>query len=172
MHAWVRLKPHTHTKCGLSFPPQYHISYTWGSLHSPIICKCLLKVLCPVSRQLTTLVCFLLSNGRYREKHSRHLIFLTLWGVFEIVKRNSHRKSNKMKQRIKVLFHIYIFIWNSTCFGRHTAHHQEPKIALAASGFAYVEGCWTCSCWTLPASNNYTSNNLPHMQNQRLLVQF
>jgi hypothetical protein len=33
-----------------------------------------------------------------------------------------------------------------------------------------VEGCWTCSCWT--ASGNYTSNNLPHMQNQRLLVQF
>jgi hypothetical protein len=37
-----------------------------------------------------------------------------------------------------------IFIWSSTCFWRHTAHHQEPKTALAASGFAYVEGCWTC----------------------------
>jgi len=24
-------------------------------------------------------------------------------------------------------------------FGRHTAHHQEPKTAKAASGFAYVE---------------------------------
>jgi hypothetical protein len=32
-----------------------------------------------------------------------------------------------------------IFIWSSTCFGRHTSHHQEPKTALAASGFAYVE---------------------------------
>jgi hypothetical protein len=31
------------------------------------------------------------------------------------------------------------------------AHHQEPQTALAASGFAYVEGCWTCSCWTLSA---------------------
>jgi len=41
------------------------------------------------------------------------------------------------------------FIWNSTCFGRHTAHHQEPKTALAASGLAKVEGCWTCSCWML-----------------------
>ena len=30
-----------------------------------------------------------------------------------------------------------------------TAHHQEPKTAIAASGFAYVEGCWTCSCWTM-----------------------
>jgi len=33
----------------------------------------------------------------------------------------------------------FIFIWSSTCFGRHTAHNQEPKTALAASGFAYVE---------------------------------
>ena len=29
----------------------------------------------------------------------------------------------------------FIFIWSSTCFGRKTAHHQEPKTALAASGF-------------------------------------
>jgi hypothetical protein len=66
----------------------------------------------------------------------------------------------------------FIFMWSSTCFGRHTAHHQEPKTALGASGFAYVVGCWTCSCWTLTASSNYTSNNPPRMQNQRLLVQF
>ena len=46
----------------------------------------------------------------------------------------------------------FIFIWSSPCSGRHTAHHQEPKTALAASGFAYVEGCWPCSCWTLTAS--------------------
>ena len=52
----------------------------------------------------------------------------------------------------------FIFIWSSTCFEWHTAHHQEPKTALAASGFVYVEGCWTCSCWTLSASSNYTSN--------------
>jgi hypothetical protein len=43
----------------------------------------------------------------------------------------------------------FIFIWSSTCFGWHTAHHQEPKTTVAASGFAYVEGCWTCSCWRL-----------------------
>jgi hypothetical protein len=53
-----------------------------------------------------------------------------------------------MQQCIKILF---IFIWNSICFGRHTAHHQEPKTALTACDFAYwyVECCWTCSCWTL-----------------------
>ena len=51
-----------------------------------------------------------------------------------------------MQQCITIYF---IFIKSSTCFGRHTAHHQEPKTALAASGFVYVEGCWMCSCWTL-----------------------
>jgi hypothetical protein len=79
----------------------------------------------------------------------------------------------------------FIFIWSSACFGRHTAHHQEPKTALATSGFAYVKGCWTFCCWTLSdrvyyilyklyltAFSNYTANNPPRMQNQRLLVQF
>jgi len=135
-------------------------------------------------------------------------------------------------------FYYFIFVWTSTCFGRHTAHYQEPKTALAASGFSYVKYCWTCNWWTLSGpdlttcfgrhtahhqepknctgslwffisgrllnlylvdvvrsgfsyvegcwawswwtlsgqdlttSTNYTSNNLPHMKNQRLLVQF
>ena len=57
-------------------------------------------------------------------------------------------------------FIIPYFIWSSTCFGLHTAHHQEPKTALAASGFAYVEGCRMCSCWTLSGSVCYlTSSN-------------
>jgi hypothetical protein len=51
-----------------------------------------------------------------------------------------------MQQCIKIYF---IFIWSSTCFERHTAYHQKPKTALAASGFACVEGCWTCSWRTL-----------------------
>ena len=48
-------------------------------------------------------------------------------------------KSNKMQQYIK--FYYSIIIWSSTCFGRHTTHHQEPKTALAASGFSYAEDC-------------------------------
>ena len=79
-------------------------------------------------------------------------------------------KSNKMQQCINIYYSI--FIWNSTCFRRHTAHHQEPKTALAASCFTYVEGCWTCGCWPLSAASNHMSNNLPRMQNKRLLVQF
>jgi len=79
----------------------------------------------------------------------------------------------KIQQDATVYQNFYfIFIWSSTCFGRHTAHDQEPKTALAASGFAYVEGCFTCSCWTFSASSNYTAINPPRMQNQRLLVQF
>jgi len=43
-----------------------------------------------------------------------------------------------MQQCIKiVLFHTYMKI---NMFGLHTVHHQEPKTALTASGFSYVEG--------------------------------
>jgi len=49
--------------------------------------------------------------------------------------------TNKMQHCIKIYYSI--FKWGSTCFGRHTAHHQELKTALAASGFAYVRGCRT-----------------------------
>ena len=60
-------------------------------------------------------------------------------------------------------FYYSIFIWSSTCFGRHIAHHQEPKTALAASGFSYVEGCWTCSWWTLSSTVLY----LPRIKKTR-----
>jgi hypothetical protein len=33
-------------------------------------------------------------------------------------------------------FYYSIFKWSSTCFGWHTVHHQGPKTAQAASGFA------------------------------------
>jgi hypothetical protein len=81
-----------------------------------------------------------------------------------------------MQQCIKILlFRIYIKL---NMFQQHTDHHQEPKTAPAASGFSYVEGCWTCSWWTLSGtecltkSTNYKSKNLPRKKNQRLSVQF
>jgi len=66
-------------------------------------------------------------------------------------------------------FYYSIFIRSSTCFGQHTAHYQRHKIAMAASGFSYVEGCWTCS-WSgtllcLTTSTDYMSNNLSCMKN-------
>ena len=37
---------------------------------------------------------------------------------------------------------------------------QEPKTAQAASGFAYVEGCRTCSCRTLTGSVRYLTRGM------------
>jgi len=39
-----------------------------------------------------------------------------------------------MQQCINIYYSVCI--WSSVCFGRHTAHHQEPKTAMAASGFS------------------------------------
>ena len=51
-----------------------------------------------------------------------------------------------MQQCIYILlFHIYMKL---NMFRATPAHHQEPKTALTASGFSYVDGCWTCSWWT------------------------
>jgi len=114
----------------------------------------------------------------------KHLVFV----IFVISCRLSKQEAilvqtcvkfiNKNPTRCNIVskFYYSIFIWSSTCFGRHTAHNQKPKTALAASYFSYVEGCWTW--WTLSGtlclttSTNYTSNNLPRMRNQRLPVQF
>jgi len=53
--------------------------------------------------------------------------------------------------------------------------HWQPLVV--ASGFSYVGGCWTCSCWTLSCTAwqrppTTRTDNLPHMKNQRLPVQF
>ena len=61
----------------------------------------------------------------------------------------------------------FMFIWSSTCFGRHTAHYQEPKTALAASGFAYVGGCQTCSHWTLSGSIYTLPDNVHQLHVQQ-----
>jgi hypothetical protein len=69
--------------------------------------------------------------------------FITTWnqGVFLCSPCISHTEiANKMRQCIKIYYSM--LMWSSTCFGRHTAHHQELKTALAISGFAYVKGCW------------------------------
>ena len=104
-----------------------------------------------------------------------NLMFVDPCIIVQFIKKSPTRCNNVSK------FYYSIFIWSSTCFGRHTAHHQEPKTALAASGFAYVEGCWTCSCCTLSGTYTYCvwqrppttcPNNLPRTKNQRLPVQF
>jgi hypothetical protein len=54
-----------------------------------------------------------------------------------------------------------------------STHIENPTRCNSVSNFiSHLYERWTCSCWTLSASSNYTSNNLLRMQNQRLLVQF
>ena len=50
--------------------------------------------------------------------------------IVRSIKKNPTRCNNVSK------FYYSIFIWSSTCFGWHITHHQEPKSALAASGFS------------------------------------
>jgi len=103
-------------------------------------------------------------------KYGSNLMFVDPCIVVQFMKKNPTKCNNVSK------CYYSLFIWSSTCFGQHAAHHQEPKTALAASGFSYVEGCWVCGWWTLsgtvPALCLTTSNNLPRMKNQRLPVQF
>jgi len=54
--------------------------------------------------------------------------------IVKFIKKNPTRFNT-----IKINYSL--FIRNSKCFGRHTDHHQEPKTALAATGFSYMEGC-------------------------------
>jgi len=81
---------------------------------------------------------------------------------------NSQRKI----QQDAAMYQNFIipYLYEAQHVSGDTIHHQEPKTALAVSGFSYVEGCWTCSWWT--TSTNLTSNSLPRMKNQRLPVQF
>jgi hypothetical protein len=58
----------------------------------------------------------------------------------------------KMEHCVKIYYSM--FKWGSIYFGRHTAHHQQLKTALAASGFAYMKGCWTLSLLDAVASSN------------------
>ena len=82
-----------------------------------------------------------------------NLMFVDPCIIGQFIKKSPTKCNNVSK------FCYSIFIWSSTCFGRHTAHHQEPRTVLAASGFSYVEGCWTCSWWTL--SDTYSAWQCP-----------
>jgi hypothetical protein len=84
-----------------------------------------------------------------------NLMFVDPCIIVQFIKKNPTRCNNVSK------FYYSIFIWSSTCFERHTAHHQKPKTALAASGFSYVEGCWTFSWWTCQAPSRRVPGSIP-----------
>jgi hypothetical protein len=75
------------------------------------------------------------------------MIFVDPCIIVRFIKKNPTRFNNVSK------CYYSIFIWSSTRFGRHTAHHQEPKTALAATCWAsYKYGIikfWyiVASCW-------------------------
>jgi hypothetical protein len=52
---------HSHKMCTEVFSSVHFLQV--GSLHSPITCRCLLRVLCPVSRPITALDCVLLNDN-------------------------------------------------------------------------------------------------------------
>jgi hypothetical protein len=56
-------KPHTHRKCGTEVSSSVPHFLQVGLLLSPIMCRCLLKVLCPVSRPIATLDCVPLKDS-------------------------------------------------------------------------------------------------------------
>ena len=63
MHVWVKSKFHTHTRRGWRFAPLLH-TFRKGLQFSPVKCRCLLRVLRPVRRLITTLD-FVLWKDKY-----------------------------------------------------------------------------------------------------------
>jgi hypothetical protein len=59
-----------------------------------------------------------------------------------------HKKSNRIQQDITffLLVHIYMKL---NMFRATRRPSSGAKTALAASVFSYVNGWWTCACWTL-----------------------
>jgi hypothetical protein len=121
------------------------------------------SVLCPSVHIFYIYYCFCKTPFICLFHHPFCLIFLIAWlsqywfsYIFDVRGSVRHstihtEKSNKMQHCIKIYYSI--FMWSSTCFGQHTAHNQEPKTALAASGL-----------YMLSVSSNHTSNILPCIQ--------
>ena len=142
-----------------------------------LVCICVLNNCHPVATQLQLNISYNIAETRHLmqptkityvcsaihikyRNHSVNLMFMDPCIIVKFIKKNPTRCNNVSK------FYYFIFIWSSTCFGRNTAHHQEPKTALAASGLSYVEGCWTCSWWTLSGTVCLTksTNHTKHVE--------
>jgi hypothetical protein len=71
---------------------------------------------------------------------------------------------------------IYYLLFIIHVSGNVFAYHQEHLTVFTVSGSVHPSCCRLVSNsgveYILTESGTYTSNNLPRMQNQRLLVQF
>jgi hypothetical protein len=95
------------------------------------VVSCLLFFSLISSRLEVFQICEWLNQGRSLRRadhggkiNKYNLMFMDPCITVQFIK----RQSNKMQKYIKI-FYYFIFIWSSTCFGRNTAHHQEPKTA-------------------------------------------
>jgi len=61
----VKPRPYTHTKCGLRFPPQYHISNRWGYYSAPLHIIVFSRCYVQRGRPVTTLDCVLLKDNNW-----------------------------------------------------------------------------------------------------------
>jgi len=136
----------------------------WSQICVPTYVHCVINTYAPVYKFVP---CFYFQTVQFP---FRHLTFVDQRIIVQFIKKNPTRCNSVSK------FYYSIFLWSSTCFGWHTAHHQEPKTTLAASGFSYVEGCLDVLTGTVCAWQHVQTttrpNSLPRMKNQRLSVQF
>ena len=72
----------------------------------------------------------------FREQYLNQFYKTISFDVHGSVHHSIIHKENPTRCNIVSKFY-FIFIWSSTCFGWHTAHHQELKTAVTASGFSY-----------------------------------
>jgi hypothetical protein len=146
-------------KFALAVVQHYFWYYKWcsarfvlGEVYKLIfIVNPLNSVLNPICHLLALLGArHILHISRIRVKNKKVFCrkFLTL---VSFIKKNPTRCNNVSK------FYYSIFIWSSTCFGRHNALHQEPKTALAASGFS-LSG--TYCAWQHPPSKHPTTSHV------------
>jgi len=88
-------------------------------------------------------------------KQMSDMMFMDPCIMAQFIKKNPTRCNNVSK------FYYSIFIWSSTCFGRHTAHHQDPKTAMAQTlvlhtwrvvGHVVGGHCQAHCAWRLPTT--------------------
>ena len=65
----------------------------------------------------------------YIHTYIQRLCINTIFHYCKNIRKMIYEKSPTRCNNV-LKFYYSIFIWGSTCFGRHTAHHQEPKTSL------------------------------------------
>jgi hypothetical protein len=108
--------------------------------------------------------CLLFAAGPCLGSHRDSVITESLTATYSSV----HKEKNPTRCNNVSKCYYSIFMWSSTCFGQHTAHHFWYTVA----------SCWIFSLWiVLLCTNLQTSNmhqllNVPHLINPPVLLDF